>query len=74
VNSSDREGRTPLHLAAGAGSGLIVDRLLDAGAEAGAKDLSGRTPRDDAVAAGHSQVAGRLRQRGRGWRFPFFGR
>ena len=43
----DKDGRTPLHLAATWGNVVGVDRLLAKGADIHAKDKYGETPLDD---------------------------
>ncbi|KAF2018584.1 hypothetical protein BU24DRAFT_100211 [Aaosphaeria arxii CBS 175.79] len=49
INAVDKEGRTPLHDAARAGSASVVDLLLDRGAIVAVVDKNGRTPLHDAI-------------------------
>ena len=44
VQAKERDGETPLHLAAGTGDAAKVKVLLEAGAEVETKDKNGRTP------------------------------
>ncbi len=66
VNAANAEGKTPLHTAAGAGSEApeveqlligVVRELLDAGADATAKDKTGRTAHDYAIQKNRHQLA-----------------
>lgn len=44
MNASDKQGRTPLHYAAGDGNAVEVRRLLKAGADANHQDANGWSP------------------------------
>jgi ankyrin repeat protein len=52
VNTTNPNGETPLHAAAGRGSNLVVELLLGMGAQVNAKNSAGRTPHD--VASGNT--------------------
>ena len=52
---------TPLHIAAGNGTGIAVRLLLEAGANPKAIDKTGRAPWVCAIRAGHSEIASLLR-------------
>lgn len=58
------DGRTPLHMAAGAGDEALVRELLDRGADVGATDLFGQTPLHQAAAGGFEGIARLLLDRG----------
>ncbi|CAL1716125.1 unnamed protein product [Somion occarium] len=60
VNSTDSDGRTPLHWAASSGSLEIVRFLIDQKAEVDPTDHSGWTPLHIAVSAGHEDVVREL--------------
>lgn len=53
----DGNGATPLALAAGSGNELIVNTLLDAGADPDSRDREGRSPLFNAVSVGHYNIA-----------------
>jgi hypothetical protein len=57
----DEDGWSVLDWAAGRGDLAEVTRLLDAGADPGARTPDGRTPQEIALAAGHLEVARLLR-------------
>jgi ankyrin repeat protein len=60
VNVAQRDGWTPLHGAAQHGDVATVDLLLEAGADAAARNDDGITAADLADRAGHSALATRL--------------
>jgi ankyrin repeat protein len=64
ASAPDREGRSPLHLAAGLGLPSSAQLLLEAGAELEATDRSGRTPLLRAAAGGHAGMLALLQERG----------
>ena len=57
LSKEDKEGRTPLHLAALEGRKDVVELLLASKADVNAKDNKGDTPSHDAASAGHQDVA-----------------
>jgi ankyrin repeat protein len=57
VNQADRNGWTPLHLAAAHGYEGSVQLLLDHGADVTARTLHGLTPADFAANNGHRRLA-----------------
>jgi RNA polymerase sigma factor (sigma-70 family) len=59
-----RAGWTPLHYAAGMGFSMLVQPLLDRGADPSRPDEEGKTPLDVAIDANHSDIADVLRSRG----------
>jgi RNA polymerase sigma factor (sigma-70 family) len=59
-----RAGWTPLHYAAGMGFSMLVQPLLDRGADPSRPDEDGKTPLDVAIDANHSGIADVLRSRG----------
>jgi len=61
INERDRNGDTPLHVAAHRGKPVIARMLVKHGAELEALDSRGRTPMSVALLAGKTQV-GRLLQ------------
>ena len=60
VNQTDRQGRTALMLAAGAGHENLVDLLLAAGADTTLTDRQGWNAATHARKAGHNALADRL--------------
>jgi len=64
INSTDKDGETPLSAAAQAGYLNAVKVLLDHGADANLADNRGRTPLDYAIEFEHPDVADLLRSRG----------
>ncbi|PRP78649.1 RhoGEF domain-containing protein [Planoprotostelium fungivorum] len=54
LNQMDNEGRTPLMLAAAAGSSFIVRRLIDAGANFNFRDITGENVFHKAAMRGHT--------------------
>lgn len=64
VTFADYDKRTPLHLAAAAGSLETVNVLLDNGADVNAQDRWGRTPFKDAMQSNHPVIMERLREAG----------
>lgn len=58
------DGRTALHLAASCGSLIIVEQLVEAGANLHVADRWSSTPMRDAIREGHRDVAKWLRGRG----------
>ena len=58
----DVSGATPLHIAAAEGDTELVDVLLEAGADLGARTRHGRTPLDVATAHGHTEAAAALHE------------
>jgi RNA polymerase sigma factor (sigma-70 family) len=59
-----RAGWTPLHYAASMGFSMLVQPLLDRGADPSRPDEDGKTPLDVAIDANHSGIADVLRSRG----------
>ena len=49
ANAKDVHGRTPLHFAARAGAGDVIEKLVEAGADVNAADGRGRTPLHEAA-------------------------
>lgn len=64
ADSQDEAGRTPLHVAAGAGNNNIAGLLLDNGVDINARDTEGFTPLELARQSGHGHVAQLLVDRG----------
>ena len=63
LEARDRDGLTPLHVAAANGCLEVARLLLERGADSDARDDEGWTPLDWAVAEGHGEVAALLRER-----------
>ena len=57
LEARDHRGFTPMHLAALHGLGLVVQRLIAAGAERRPHDTLGRTPYDLALSRGYVDIA-----------------
>lgn len=57
INSSDRNGQTPLHIAASRGRFEIVQALVAAGADLFSHDTLRRTPEDVASKAGQDRIS-----------------
>jgi len=64
VNAKNKDGITPLHLAAAFGEKDVAEKLLARKAEVNARDNDGGTPLHYAVAQGREDVARLLRQHG----------
>jgi ankyrin repeat protein len=64
INSSDKDGCTPLSAAAQAGYSNAVTVLMDHGADANLADQRGRTPLDYAIEFEHPEAADLLRSQG----------
>ncbi len=61
---ADKDGRTPLHLAARCGRGDLIERLLPETGSPDLRDKRGRTPLAYAVEGGHLEVVEALLARG----------
>lgn len=61
VEAEQAGGYRPLHAAAAAGRGELVDLLLERGADTAAESDAGQTPADLAEDRGHADLAARLR-------------
>ena len=61
LDTSDYDGRTPLHLAAAEGRLAAVDYLLQQGVKTEPRDRWDHTPADDALRHGHAAVSDRFR-------------
>lgn len=57
VNARDKEGRTPLHLAAAGGNAKVATVLLEKGADVNSRAPDDFTPLHYAAAGGHVAVA-----------------
>jgi len=64
VNVKDKDGRTPLHVAAQAGHKPVVELLVARGADLNARDEDSRTPLHLAAAEGHKDVVEFLLDKG----------
>jgi len=64
INELDKDGLSPLHVAANKGRYVVVKLLLNSGANADAKDRNGNTPLSTALLAGRIQIAELLKQKG----------
>ena len=64
INSTDKDGETPLSAAAQAGYLNAVKVLLDHGADANLADIRGRTPLDYSIEFEHPETADLLRSHG----------
>ena len=64
VNAQDDAGQAPLHYAASLNASVLVEKLLEYGAEIDAQDNQGRTPLDIAVAAGNARAQAALLKNG----------
>ncbi|MES2841980.1 MAG: ankyrin repeat domain-containing protein [Pseudomonadota bacterium] len=60
MNASDKQGRTPLHYAAGDGNAAEVRRLLKAGADANHQDANGWSPLHFAAQASSAECTDAL--------------
>lgn len=60
INAPNREGRTPLHFAAGNNQSGMVDFLLENGANPLAEDVNNETPADAARQEGYLDMANYL--------------
>ena len=67
VNAADKDGETPLHVAAAHADGPCVSLLAAAGAKLGAVAMDGSTPLSLAHQSGHSAVLTALQGESR-WR------
>ena len=61
LRARNKEGQTPLHLAAGRGETEIVVLLIEKGADIHAKDNNGRTPLQVAEEHGKAEIVALLR-------------
>jgi len=66
INAKNKNGWTPLHLAARDGHVYVARLLLERGADAGVRDNKGRTPLDVARYTGHAEVVRVIEEYGRG--------
>ena len=64
MHGVESEGYTPLHLASMRGHAVLVELLLSAGSDIGAKSLAGETPLELAKVNGHKHIVKLLRQHG----------
>jgi ankyrin repeat protein len=64
INARDKDGFTPLHMAAGAGHADVVQLLISKGAEVNAANKIGVTPLHVAAATGHVDIADLLISKG----------
>ncbi|KAL2012474.1 hypothetical protein VTN00DRAFT_5192 [Thermoascus crustaceus] len=64
INCRTRRGLTPLSRAAEKGHEVVVELLIDKGADLEAKDKSGRTPLHSAAVRGHESVVKLLVEKG----------
>jgi ankyrin repeat protein len=63
VKAKDKDGWTPLHVAAVAGSEAVCGQLVESGADPGARDARGGTPVDWARRMGNDAAAAALQKR-----------
>ena len=64
LNQATPDGRMPLHIAAEGGRWVVVELLLDNGAQIDSEDQQGHSPLYEALMAGRTQVAQLLIKRG----------
>jgi ankyrin repeat protein len=64
VNAKNKNGSTPLHLAAAGDRKEIVELFIAKSSDVNAKNKGGRTPLDSAIAFKHTETADLLRKHG----------